>query len=80
MWLFSVEIVSFIILIDLSPFIVLFSSTHNTHIERIWVEVAMQFSCHWGAFFSRLENSHHLDHLNPHHLWLLHILFLDVKN
>ncbi|KAF8514657.1 hypothetical protein JB92DRAFT_2718882, partial [Gautieria morchelliformis] len=57
-----------------------FSSTHNTRIERIWVEVAMQFSRRWRAFFARLESSHHLDRLNPHHLWLLHVLFLDLIN
>ena len=37
------------------------SSTHNTQIERLWVEVGMQFTCSWHAFFFHLERLHHLD-------------------
>jgi hypothetical protein len=56
------------------------SSTHNTRIERLWVEVGTQFVRPWRAFFTRLERKHYLDRGNPHHLWLLHFLFLDEIN
>jgi hypothetical protein len=56
------------------------SSTHNTRIERLWVEVGSQFARMWRAFFLRLEQFHHLDRKNPHHLWVLHILFLTEIN
>ena len=56
------------------------SSTHNTRIERLWVEVGTQFVRAWRAFFFRLERRHYLDRSNPHHLWLLHFLFLDAIN
>lgn len=56
------------------------SSTHNTRIERLWVEVGSQFARRWRAFFLRLERLHFLDRTNPHHLFLLHILFLDDIN
>ncbi|KAJ7803955.1 hypothetical protein B0H14DRAFT_2384172, partial [Mycena olivaceomarginata] len=55
-------------------------STHNTRIERLWVEVGSQFARRWRAFFYRLEALHGLDRRNPHHLWLLHFLFLDLIN
>ncbi|KAJ7508218.1 hypothetical protein B0H11DRAFT_1704667, partial [Mycena galericulata] len=55
-------------------------STHNTRIERLWVEVGSQFARRWRAFFYRLERMHGLDRSNPHHLWLLHSLFLDMLN
>ncbi|KAJ6518490.1 hypothetical protein DFH09DRAFT_1427334 [Mycena vulgaris] len=52
------------------------SSTRNTRIERLWVEVGTQFARRWRAFFTRLGRLHHLDRKNPSHLWLLHRLFL----
>ncbi|KAJ6511625.1 hypothetical protein DFH09DRAFT_941989, partial [Mycena vulgaris] len=55
-------------------------STHNTRIERLWVEVGSQFARRWRAFFYRLEALHNLDRTNPNHLWLLHYLFLDMIN
>ncbi|THU81709.1 hypothetical protein K435DRAFT_692983, partial [Dendrothele bispora CBS 962.96] len=55
-------------------------STHNTRIERLWVEVGRQFVRAWRAFFFRLEDLHQLDRNNPHHLWILHFLFLDAIN
>ncbi|KAF8189539.1 hypothetical protein K438DRAFT_1593144, partial [Mycena galopus ATCC 62051] len=55
-------------------------STNNTRIERLWVEVGSQFARRWRAFFYRLEAQHGLDRTNPHHLWLLHFLFLDLIN
>ncbi|KAJ6489726.1 hypothetical protein C8R45DRAFT_1138343 [Mycena sanguinolenta] len=56
------------------------SSTNNTRIERLWVEVGSQFARRWRAFFYRLEALHGLDRTNPHHLCLLHFLFLDLIN
>ncbi|KAJ7639840.1 hypothetical protein DFH06DRAFT_1001840, partial [Mycena polygramma] len=56
------------------------SSTHNTRIERLWVEVGSQFARCWRAFFYRLERLHGLDRTDPHHLWLVHFLFLDALN
>ncbi|KAL0568310.1 hypothetical protein V5O48_013678 [Marasmius crinis-equi] len=53
------------------------SSTHNTRIERLWVEVGTQFARRWKVFFLRLERLHHLDRSKKAHLWLLHQLFLD---
>lgn len=32
------------------------SSTRNTRIERLWLEVGTQFARAWRAFFSRLED------------------------
>ncbi|KAF8236656.1 hypothetical protein L208DRAFT_1251325, partial [Tricholoma matsutake] len=55
-------------------------STHNTQIEQMWVEVGWEFGQAWRAFFSRLEQLHCLDCNNPHHLWLVHVLFLDSIN
>lgn len=56
------------------------SSTHNTRIERLWVEVGTQFARSWRAFFTRLERLHYLDPDDAHDLWLLHYLFLDDIN
>ncbi|KAF7318562.1 Integrase catalytic domain-containing protein [Mycena chlorophos] len=55
-------------------------STHNTPIERFWVEVGSQVVRPWRAFLSRLEREHQLNADNPHHLWLLHELFIDQIN
>ncbi|KAJ7194299.1 hypothetical protein GGX14DRAFT_378095, partial [Mycena pura] len=56
------------------------SSTRNTRIERLWVEVGTQFARRWRAFFTRLGRLHHLDRKQPFHLWLLHRLFLSALN
>ncbi|KAJ6498199.1 hypothetical protein DFH09DRAFT_945531, partial [Mycena vulgaris] len=55
-------------------------STRNTRIERLWVEVGSQFARRWRGFFLRLERLHKFDPDNPHHLWLLHRLFLSEIN
>ncbi|KAJ7749834.1 hypothetical protein DFH07DRAFT_746472, partial [Mycena maculata] len=55
-------------------------STRNTRIERLWVEVGSQFARRWRGFFLRLERLHRFDPDDPHHLWLLHHLFLDDIN
>jgi len=57
-----------------------YSSTHNTKIERMWVEVGRHFCRLWRGFFTRLERLYRLDRTNPHHLWLLNYLFLDMIN
>jgi hypothetical protein len=46
----------------------------------MWVEVGSHFVRQWKGFFTRLERLHGLDIQNPHHLWLLHLLFLDPIN
>jgi hypothetical protein len=51
-------------------------STHNTRIERVWVEVGREFGRRWRSFFQRLENEYFLEKKNPSHLWLLSELFL----
>ena len=58
----------------------LFSSTRNTRIERMWGEVGAHFARKWWAFFTQLEMQHHLNPEKPEHLWLLHLLFLDDIN
>jgi hypothetical protein len=57
-----------------------YSSTRNSRIERLWVEVGTQFVRRWRAFFTRLGRLHSLNRKNPAHLWLLHLLFLDAIN
>ncbi|PCH39165.1 hypothetical protein WOLCODRAFT_146872 [Wolfiporia cocos MD-104 SS10] len=58
----------------------LHDSTHNTRIERLWVEVGCHFCREWRAFFTRLERRHLLDRENKQHLWLIHKLFLEDIN
>lgn len=53
------------------------SSTHNTRIERLWLESGRHFARGWRAFFTRLERLHFLERDNPQHIWLLHTLFLE---
>jgi hypothetical protein len=56
------------------------SSTRNSRIERLWVEVGTQFARRWRAFFTRLENYHGLRPDIPSHIWLLQTLFLGEIN
>ncbi|TFK66803.1 hypothetical protein BDN72DRAFT_771498 [Pluteus cervinus] len=56
------------------------SSTRNTRIERLWVEVGSQFARLWRAFFFRLERSNYLDRTDASHLWLIHLLFMNEIN
>lgn len=56
------------------------SSTQNTRIERLWVEVGSQFVRRWKVFFQRLESDYGLRRTNTSHIWLLHYLFLDAIN
>jgi len=58
----------------------LVSSTHNTRIERLWVEVGRNFCRAWRAFFLRLECELGLDCSDPGHIWILQKLFLDDVN
>ena len=46
----------------------------------MWVEVGQHFAYQWRGFFLQLERRHQLDRYNPHHLWLLHHLFLHEVN
>ena len=57
--------------------ITLYRSTHNTRIERLWLETGRHFARAWRAFFTRLERLHRLDRDDPHQIWLLQTLFLD---
>jgi hypothetical protein len=43
----------------------------------MWLEIGRHFARSWRAFFTRLERLHRLDRQNPHHIWLLHTLFLE---
>jgi len=52
-------------------------STHNTRIERLWLESGRHFARGWRAFFTRLGRLHFLDRDDPHHIWLLQKLFLE---
>ena len=58
----------------------LISSTHNTRIERLWVEVGRNFCRTWRSFFYRLEHQFNLDRSDPGHIWLLQNLFLEDIN
>lgn len=60
--------------------LLVYSSTHNTRIERLWVEVGTQFARRWRSFFTRLEQDYGLNVRNPAHLWLLSTMFLDDIN
>jgi hypothetical protein len=55
-------------------------SVHNTHIERLCYDLTNGFGQKWKNFFLDLEHNHSLDHTNLAHIWLLHVLFLDVIN
>ncbi|KAG1734515.1 hypothetical protein EDB19DRAFT_1639040, partial [Suillus lakei] len=52
------------------------SSTCNTRIERLWVEVGTQFARRWRAFFTRLENHHGLGPHIPSHICPKDLRFL----
>ena len=55
-------------------------SVHNTRIERLWYDVTHGFGQKWKNFFTDLEAHEHLNPSQPHHIWLLHFLFLDALN
>ncbi|KAH0835633.1 hypothetical protein J3R83DRAFT_9382 [Lanmaoa asiatica] len=55
-------------------------STRNSRIERLWMDLGINFVRRWRAFFIRLEDIHMLDVSNAHHLWLLQHLFLGYLN
>jgi hypothetical protein len=46
----------------------------------MWVDVGKHFVRQWRAFFYRLERCHSLDIEKPHHMWLVHELFLSMIN
>jgi len=54
---------------------------YNTQIERLWIESKHHFAWGWKAFFTCLERFYFLNKDDPHHIWLLHTLFLeDIQN
>ncbi|KXN84867.1 hypothetical protein AN958_11997 [Leucoagaricus sp. SymC.cos] len=55
-------------------------SVHNTRIERLWVDVKTGFIFQWQDFFLTLEHQCGLVPTLPHHIWLLHHLFLSQIN
>ena len=59
---------------------VCFRSVHNVCIECLWGDVTGQVGSSWADAFTNLELFHGLDINNPHHIWLLHILFLSIIN
>jgi hypothetical protein len=67
-------------LIPFDFYLYLLSSTRNTRIERLWVEVGRQFMQQWRAFFMRLERDYHLQRKESSHIWLLTELFLPLIN
>ena len=52
----------------------------GTHIERLWVDLGVQFVRQQRTFFIRLEDLHLLDSTDPCHLWLRQFLFFDQLN
>ena len=55
-------------------------SVHNVRIERLWVDITAQIGATWSNAFTALELHYGLDINSPHHLWLLHHLFLPILN
>jgi len=55
-------------------------SVHNIRIERLWYDVTRGVTLKWKRFFLDLEVNHGLDPTNPHHIWLIHYLYLDDIN
>ncbi|KAJ3779775.1 hypothetical protein GGU10DRAFT_397919 [Lentinula aff. detonsa] len=55
-------------------------SVHNTRIERLWVDVTVGVGDNWRQRFTELELNHGMQIDNPHHIWLLHHLFLPTIN
>ncbi|KAG1718137.1 hypothetical protein EDB19DRAFT_1899535 [Suillus lakei] len=55
-------------------------SVHNIRIERLWVDFTNGIGSKWKMFFQDLELNSGLDADNPHHIWLVHYLFLTTLN
>ncbi|KIY61866.1 hypothetical protein CYLTODRAFT_362264 [Cylindrobasidium torrendii FP15055 ss-10] len=55
-------------------------SIHNIRIERLWRDITLGFGAKWKIFFQYLEQHDGLDATHPHHIWLLHHLFLGMIN
>ncbi|KAG2142144.1 hypothetical protein BD769DRAFT_1345513 [Suillus cothurnatus] len=55
-------------------------SVHNIRIERLWVDFTNGIGSKWKKFFQDLELGSGLDADNPHHIWLVHYLFLTTLN
>jgi hypothetical protein len=75
-WFLPLGLVSvfFLSFLSCSPFHT--RSNANQRVERMWLDLGKNFGRTWKAFFMRLGHLHGLDRRDPHHLWLLHQLFL----
>ena len=56
------------------------SSTHNQRIERLWRDVKRVVLRQFQNLFYFLESVELLDHLNEHHLFALHYIFIPRVN
>ena len=55
-------------------------SVHNQRIERLWRDMHRSVTILFYKLFYFLEQHGILDHLNEHHLWALHYVFLPRIN
>ena len=56
------------------------SSVHNQRIERLWRDMHRSVTILFYKLFYFLEHHSLLDHLNEHHLWALHYIFVPRIN
>ena len=56
------------------------SSVHNQRIERLWRDMHRSCTILYYRMFYFLEQHNILDHLNEHHLWALHYIFIPRIN
>ena len=55
-------------------------SVHNQRIERLWKDMHRSVTVLFYKMFYYLEQYNLLDHLNEHHLWALHYVFIPRIN
>ena len=55
-------------------------SVHNQRIERLWRDMHRSVTILFYKMFYHLEQFNLLDHLNEHHLWALHYVFIPRIN
>ena len=55
-------------------------SVHNQRIERLWRDMHRSVTILFYKMFYYLEQYNLLDHLNEHHLWALHYVFIPRIN
>ncbi len=56
------------------------SSVHNQRIERLWRDMHKSVTVLFYKLFYFMEHHGILDHLNEHHLWVLHYVFIPRIN